>query len=97
MGATEGEYQGKPMLVLTKAPDDKYPFQFGVSKAKLALANWQAIVDFVERHKNDPRPERGSGSPRTATGTREASGQREAPNEQNRQADYGQERGGGES
>jgi len=46
-----GEFKGNPMIILKRTPDDKYPFQFGVSKAKLILDNIPAIEDFVEKNK----------------------------------------------
>lgn len=42
------EYQGNPMLVLN--PGDRYQFQFGLSKAKMILANIDFIKQFVEEH-----------------------------------------------
>ena len=45
-----GEYppgSGKPLINLT--PDkDRFPFQFGLSKAKLIVAHFPAIKKFVE-------------------------------------------------
>ncbi len=43
-----GEYQGKPVISLVKAEDDRFPFTFGVAKAKLILANIEEITKFVE-------------------------------------------------
>ena len=39
------------MIVLKNNEEDKYPFQFGVKKAKLILENIEEIKKFVE--KND--------------------------------------------
>lgn len=47
-----GEYKGKPLLILKRNEEDKYPFSFGVSKAKLILDNLEAIKKFVE--ENNP-------------------------------------------
>ena len=33
------EYKGKPTLVMKRTEDDKFPFAFGISKAKLILEN----------------------------------------------------------
>ena len=41
------EYKGKPMLVIKKMEDDKYPFSFGIAKAKLILENLEEIKKFV--------------------------------------------------
>ena len=43
-----GEYKGKPLLILKRSEEDKYPFSFGVSKAKLILDNLDEIRKFVE-------------------------------------------------
>lgn len=48
---SESEYKGNPMLVLKNSEEDKFPFQFGLKKAKLILENIDAIKKFVE--KND--------------------------------------------
>ena len=47
----ESEYKGNPMIMLKKAAEDKYPFQFGVKKAKLVLENVEAIRKFVEKYE----------------------------------------------
>ncbi|MBL7198250.1 MAG: hypothetical protein ISS47_09150 [Candidatus Omnitrophica bacterium] len=46
------EYKGKPLIVIKRNEDDKYPFSFGVSKAKLILDNIEAIRKFVEENDN---------------------------------------------
>lgn len=46
--AIEGEYNGKPMLILN--PEDRYTFQFGINKAKMILENIDNIRKFVARH-----------------------------------------------
>ena len=48
---SESEFKGNAMIVLKNDEEDKYPFQFGVKKAKLVLENIDAIKSFVE--KND--------------------------------------------
>jgi len=45
-----GEYKGKPILVIKRDENDKYPFSFGVSKAKLILGNLEEIKKFVEEN-----------------------------------------------
>jgi len=47
----ESEFKGNPMIVLKNDEEDKFPFQFGVKKAKLILENIEEIKKFVE--KND--------------------------------------------
>ena len=43
-----GEYQGKPVISLVRSEDDRFPFTFGVAKAKLILANIEEIKKFAE-------------------------------------------------
>jgi len=50
MPVSESEFKGNPMLVLTQGPEDKFPFQFGLKKAKLILENLEEIKKFVEKH-----------------------------------------------
>lgn len=42
-----GEYQGKPVISLMKKEDDRFPFTFGLAKAKLILENIEDIKAFV--------------------------------------------------
>lgn len=46
----ESEYKGNPMIVLKNTEDDKFPFQFGIKKAKLVLEHIEDIKKFVEKH-----------------------------------------------
>lgn len=46
---SESEFKGNPMIVIKNDEEDKYPFQFGVKKAKLVLENIDAIKAFVEK------------------------------------------------
>ena len=46
---SESEFKGNPMIVIKLDEEDKYPFQFGVKKAKLVLENIEAIKAFVEK------------------------------------------------
>ena len=48
---SESEFKGNPMIVLKNDEEDKFPFQFGVKKAKLVIENIEEIKKFVE--KND--------------------------------------------
>ena len=47
----ESEFKGNAMIVLKQNEEDKFPFQFGVKKAKLVLENIEAIKKFVEKHE----------------------------------------------
>lgn len=49
-GPVEKEYKGHPLLVLN--PDGKYPFSFGLSKAKLILQHYDRIKEFVQKHES---------------------------------------------
>jgi hypothetical protein len=44
----KSEYKGKPILILKRNEDDKYPFSFGLGKAKLIIENIEEIKKFVE-------------------------------------------------
>ena len=46
----KSEYKGKPVLILRRNEDDKYPFSFGLTKAKLILENIEEIKKFVEEN-----------------------------------------------
>lgn len=46
-----GEYKGKPLLIIKRSEEDKYPFSFGVSKARMILDNLEQIKKFVEENK----------------------------------------------
>jgi hypothetical protein len=47
---SESEYKGNPMLVIKNSEEDKFPFQFGLKKAKLILENIESIKEFVAKH-----------------------------------------------
>ena len=47
---SESEFKGNPMLVIKQTEEDKFPFQFGVKKAKLILENIENIKKFVEKN-----------------------------------------------
>jgi len=46
----EGEYKGNPLIILKRDAADRFPFQFGVEKAKRVLACIEDIKKFVEKH-----------------------------------------------
>jgi hypothetical protein len=46
----KSEFKGKPMLVLKRNEDDKYPFSFGLTKAKMMLECIEDIKKFVEEN-----------------------------------------------
>ncbi len=47
------EFKGKPVLIMKRSEDDKYPFTFGLSKARLILENLEEIKRFVEENSKD--------------------------------------------
>ena len=46
----EGDYKGNAMLIIRQTPQDKFPFQFGLKKAKLILQHIEDIKKFVAKH-----------------------------------------------
>jgi hypothetical protein len=46
----ESEYKGNKMIVLKNAEDDKFPFQFGLKKAKLVIEHIEDIKQFVQKY-----------------------------------------------
>lgn len=45
--AVIGEYKGSPVISLKRNKEDKFPFSFGVGKAKLILDHVESIKSFV--------------------------------------------------
>lgn len=54
MTAERSEYQGRAIIVLKRNDNDRYPFTFGVSKAKLILENLEEIKKFVQENETAP-------------------------------------------
>jgi hypothetical protein len=54
--ATESEFKGNAMLVLSQGPEDRFPFQFGLKKAKMILENLEAIQSFVKKYSKEDAP-----------------------------------------
>ena len=52
MSVSYETYKNHPMIVLKKQEDDKYPFKFGLNKAKLVLDHIEEIRQFVESEGN---------------------------------------------
>jgi hypothetical protein len=55
MIAERSEFKGKPMLILKRSEDEKFPFSFGVTKAKMILEHIEEIKKFVA--ENDKAPQ----------------------------------------
>ena len=51
--ARESEFRGRPVLVLAEGAEDKFPFTFGLRKAKLILENLDKIKEFVGKHEGE--------------------------------------------
>lgn len=47
----ESEYKGKPILSLPTPGKAKFPFSFGLAKARLILAHIDEIDSFVTKHE----------------------------------------------
>ena len=45
------EFKGKAVLILKRNDDDKYPFSFGLGKAKLILENIEEIKKFAKENE----------------------------------------------
>jgi len=52
-----GEFKGKPVLILKRNEDDRYPFSFGLSKARLIIENFEEIKKFVDENSQTEAPE----------------------------------------
>ena len=48
MIAERSEFKGRPVLVLKRSEDEKFPFSFGLAKAKMILEHLEDIKKFVE-------------------------------------------------
>ena len=48
-----GQYKGHPMIILN--PDDRFPFQFGLNKARMIVEQFDEIREFVRQHDEDAR------------------------------------------
>lgn len=44
-----GEYKGHKTISLMRDENDRWPFTFGVTKARLIVENFDAIKKFVEK------------------------------------------------
>lgn len=53
--AEESEYKGNPVLILKNDPEDRYPFTFGVKKAKLMLQHIEDIRAFVAKNDKEKK------------------------------------------
>lgn len=51
MIAERSEFKGRPILVLKRNEEEKFPFSFGLAKAKMILENLEEIKKFVEENE----------------------------------------------
>lgn len=47
------EFKGKPVLIIRRDENDKYPFSFGLTKARMILDNLEEIKKFVAENTTD--------------------------------------------
>jgi len=45
------EFKGNQILILKRSEEDKYPFSFGIGKAKLIVENIEEIKKFIEENE----------------------------------------------
>lgn len=46
----KSEFKGKPIIILKRDENEKFPFSFGLTKAKLILENLEEIKKFVQEN-----------------------------------------------
>jgi hypothetical protein len=51
MVAERSEYKGNPMLILKRSEEEKFPFSFGLTKAKMILDHIDDIKKFVAENE----------------------------------------------
>lgn len=49
---TISEYKGNLVITLKRSEEDRYPFSFGLSKAKLIIDHYEDIKKFFEENKD---------------------------------------------
>jgi len=51
MSTERTEFKGNPIIKLMRSEEDKYPFSFGLGKARLILDNIDDIQKFAEENQ----------------------------------------------
>jgi len=46
------EFRGNPLIILKRDENDRFPFSFGLTKARLIVDNIEEIKKFVEENSN---------------------------------------------
>jgi len=59
--AERSEFKGNPTIVLKRTADDKYPFSFGLAKAKMVLDAIAEIGQFVDDEEKAANENTGGG------------------------------------
>ena len=49
----ETRFKGRPVLVMKRHLDDKYPLSMGMGKIKLCLENVEAMEAFAKKHSKE--------------------------------------------
>ncbi len=52
MPIEKSEFKGNSIIILKRSEDDRFPFSFGISKARLIVENIEEITKFVEENKD---------------------------------------------
>ena len=47
------DYNGKPIIILRRSEEDKFPFSFGLVKAKMIIENLEEIKKFVAENTHE--------------------------------------------
>lgn len=55
---TFDEYKGQPIIQLCRDEEDRFPFQFGLAKARLIVECFDDIQQFVEDNETEEKPKR---------------------------------------
>ena len=48
-----GEYNGHPLIILKRDENEKFPFSFGLTKARLIVENIEEIEKFVKENEKE--------------------------------------------
>jgi hypothetical protein len=69
MIAERSTYQGNKMIVLKKHENDKYPFSFGLAKAKLVVEGIEEIKKFIQEQEGGSNTQTTTTQPKTKNNT----------------------------
>ena len=59
----ESEFKGNAMIVLRRTEEDRFPFQFGLSKAKLVLESIEELKAWVAKQEAS-KPAKAAAAPK---------------------------------